>query len=229
MLYAIGDLHLSFTSNKPMDIFGKAWENHIARLKEGFSVLNDDDVCVLCGDISWTMSLESSLEDFKFIDSLPGRKIILKGNHDYWWSTHTKIQKFFAENDIKTIDILHNNCYFYDDVAICGTRGWFYEEETRTEQDKKILNREITRLELSLKAAGDTKEKLCFFHYPPRFYEYVCREIVELMNAYNVKHCWYGHIHGKGHSFAKQGNIDGVNYTMVSADYVKFKPIKVEW
>ena len=227
MLYAIGDLHLSFESDKPMDVFGQMWENHIERLKEGFSALKDEDVCVLCGDVTWSMSLENSLEDFKFIESLPGKKIVLKGNHDFWWSTVSKVKKFFAENDIKTIEILHNNCFFYQDVAICGTRGWFCEEGNQTEHDKKILNRELTRLELSLQAAGDCPNKLCFFHYPPRFHDSVCKEMVNLMRAYDVKSCWYGHIHGKGHQFARQGLIDGIHYTMVSADYLKFKPINI--
>ena len=124
-LYAIGDLHLSLGTDKPMDVFGGRWENYVEKIKEGFSTLNDDDLTVICGDISWGMSLDETLEDFKFIDRLPGRKIILKGNHDYWWSTATKAKNFFTEHDITTIDILHNNCFKYGNVALCGTRGWF--------------------------------------------------------------------------------------------------------
>ena len=128
-LYAIGDLHLALGRDKPMNVFGDVWENHTEKLKKGFSKLNDDDVCVLCGDLSWSMGLEDALEDFLFIDSLPGRKIILKGNHDYWWSTASKAKKFFAAHGIATIEILNNNSFEYGDHAVCGTRGWFYEEE----------------------------------------------------------------------------------------------------
>lgn len=226
MLYAIGDPHLSLSSDKPMDIFG-GWDDYIERLKEGFSILTEDDTCVICGDITWGMTLEKAKEDFLFLDSFPGKKIILKGNHDYWWTTITKANKFFAENGIKSISILNNNCYFYNDVAICGTRGWFFEEETGGEHDKKILNREIMRLEASLKAAGDAERKLCFLHYPPRYHNYVCRELIEVLEKYGVKECWYGHIHGPGRRAAKEGIIEGINYTMVSADHINFRPIKI--
>ena len=227
-LYAIGDLHLSFGTDKPMDVFGGGWEDYVNKISDGFSSMNDEDVCVLCGDITWGMSLESSLLDFQFIDALPGKKIILKGNHDYWWSTAKKTKSFFAQHDIRTIDILHNNCFFYGETAICGTRGWFYEEESHGEHDKKIMAREIMRLETSLKAAGDATEKICFLHYPPRFNQYVCTEIVDLMTAYGVKDCWYGHIHSHGHKFAVQGEVGGISYHMVSGDYIGFKPVKVK-
>ena len=228
MLYAIGDLHLSLDADKPMDVFGPLWHDYVNRLVQGFSKLNYDDVCVICGDLTWGMSLEKSLKDFQFIDKLPGKKIILKGNHDYWWTTATKAYKFFEQHDITTIRILHNNCYFYGDSAICGTRGWFYEEEKGSESDKKIMNRELMRLERSLQAAGDAKEKLCFFHYPPRYNNYVCREIVDILNKYEVKSCWYGHIHGRGHKYAVCGNVDGIEYNMVSADYIGFEPVLVK-
>lgn len=226
MLYAIGDPHLSLSSDKPMDIFG-GWDDYVDRLREGFSILTPDDTCVICGDITWGMTLEKSKADFLFLDSFPGKKIILKGNHDYWWTTITKTNKFFAENGIESISVLNNNCYFYKDVAICGTRGWFFEEETGGEHDKKIMNREIMRLEASLKAAGDTKEKLCFLHYPPRYHNYVCRELIEMLDKYDVKKCWYGHIHGPGRRAAIEGTVEGISYTMVSADHIGFKPVKI--
>lgn len=227
MLYAIGDLHLSLEADKPMDVFGSGWKDYVRRIRYGFSSLKDDDVCVICGDISWSMSLEDSLSDFKFIDELPGKKIILKGNHDYWWSTASKTNKFFEENNIDSISILHNNSYTCGDIAICGTRGWFYEEEKGTDHDKKILNRELMRLEASLKAAGDSEKKYCFLHYPPRYNSYVCGEITELMKKYGVSKCYYGHIHGKGHDLAVEGYVDGIEYKMVSADYLGFTPIKI--
>ena len=172
-LYAIGDLHLSLGADKPMDVFGGRWINYVDKLVEGFSQLTDGDTTVLCGDLTWGMSLESAREDFLFIDRLPGRKIVLKGNHDYWWSTAAKAKRFFAENGIDTIDILYNNSILYGDTALCGTRGWFYEEERGTEHDRKIMLREIGRLEASLKAAGD-REKIAFLHYPPKYLNYEC-------------------------------------------------------
>ncbi|EKC60886.1 phosphohydrolase, partial [human gut metagenome] len=162
-LYAIGDLHLSLGSDKPMEIFGDGWRDYVARIREGFSVLTEDDVTVLCGDLSWGMTLEESLEDFRFIDALPGKKYLLKGNHDYWWNTAAKMERFFAENGLTTMEILHNNCRFYGDVALCGTRGWFYELDNQGTHNEKVLLREVGRLETSLKAAGD-REKLCFLH-----------------------------------------------------------------
>ena len=161
-LYAIGDLHLSLGTNKPMDIFGSGWANHTQRLERAFSQLNDDDVIVLCGDTSWGIDFAESLEDFRFIDRLPGKKIILKGNHDYWWGTAAKMKKFFAENELTTVDILHNNCFTYGDYALCGTRGWFYEEE-QSGHNEKVLNREVGRLEVSLKAA-EGRPTLAFLH-----------------------------------------------------------------
>lgn len=172
------------------------------------------------------MSLEAAREDFLFIDRLPGRKIILKGNHDYWWSTATKAERFFEENGIKTIEILNNNCRFYGDVAICGTRGWFYEEERGGEHDKKIMLRELGRLETSLKCAGD-REKIAFLHYPPKFANYECREFIELMESYGVRECYYGHIHSAGCPMAFQGVKNGVTFRLVSADWLQFRPFLV--
>ena len=193
-LYTIGDLHLSFYKEKPMDIFGDNWRGHAEKLRESFSKLNDDDLTVLCGDLSWGMSLEETAPDFKFVDALPGKKLILKGNHDYWWTTAAKTKRFFREQGITTIDILHNNAFTWGDYAICGTRGWFYEEEKGGEHDAKIMRREIMRLEASLKAAGE-RTKLVFLHYPPIYGNYRCEEILALLKEYRVPLCYYGHIH----------------------------------
>ncbi len=225
-LYAIGDLHLALGGDKPMNVFGEQWENHTEKLKQGFSKLHDDDVCVLCGDLSWAMSIEEALEDFLFIDSLPGRKIIIKGNHDYWWSTASKAKKLFAENGLTTMDILHNNCFFFGDCALCGTRGWFYEEESGGEHDKKILRREVMRLEASLRAAGE-REKLVFLHYPPVYRNYECPEILELLDRYGVRLCCYGHLHGKSCLGAWIGWRGGTEFKLLSADYVNFTPVKL--
>ena len=197
-LYAIGDLHLSLSSNKPMDVFGEGWKDYVRRIGEGFSQLNDEDVTVLCGDLSWGMSLEESLEDFRFIDALPGRKILLKGNHDYWWNTVSKMERFLKEHELTTISFLYNNCLTYGDKAICGTRGWFYELDNQGTHNEKMLLREAGRLETSLKLAGE-REILCFLHYPPLYQGYECPEILRLLREYRVKACYYGHLHGASH------------------------------
>ena len=226
-LYAIGDLHLSLRSNKPMEIFGDGWRDYVARIREGFSVLTEDDVTVLCGDLSWGMSLEESLEDFRFINALPGKKYLLKGNHDYWWNSMAKMTRFFEEKGFTSLKILHNTCYFYGNVALCGSRGWFFEEEGPDKaQNEKILNREVGRLETSLKAAGD-KEKLCFLHYPPIFKGYRCPPVLDLLTQYGVTTCYYGHLHGKSLRRAVQSTWNGVAYRLVSADYLNFQPEKI--
>jgi len=226
-LYAIGDLHLSLGTDKPMDKFGGVWVNYTEKIKNGFQKITPDDVCILCGDISWGMDLNESLNDFIFINALPGRKIILKGNHDYWWNTVTKINAFFQANDIKNIDILHNNCYIYNETAICGTRGWFTDDEISVQQNKKIMAREVLRLRTSLDTAKNAGEKICFFHYPPRFKNTVCDDIISIMTEYGVKRCFYGHLHADGHHYAVQGDVEGIEYNMISADHISFTPQRI--
>ena len=221
-LYAIGDTHLSLSCNKPMDVFGGNWENYVDKLLEGFSVVEPDDTVVLCGDLSWGMSLEQAEADFAFLDRLPGRKLLMKGNHDYWWTTAAKMNRFFEEKGFHSFSLLHNNCHFYGDIALCGTRGWFFEEHG----DPKVFNRELIRLETSLKAAGE-KEKLCFLHYPPRYQGYICQEIVDLLEKYQVTACYYGHLHGGSHRLAMEGKFGSVEYHLVAADYLDFKPKKI--
>lgn len=225
-LYAIGDLHLSFQANKPMDVFGGNWTNYVDKLRQGLKVVGPEDTTVLLGDLTWAMSLADAVEDFRFISEIPGRKIILKGNHDYWWSTANKFYQFCAEQGFADMLVLNNNCLFYEDIALCGTRGWFYEEERHGAQDEKIFRRELLRLEASLKAAGD-HEKLCFLHYPPRFGSYQCQEILAMLPAYGVKQCFYGHLHGDSHKLAFQGNHGGVEYRLVAADFLNFCPLRV--
>lgn len=225
-LYAIGDTHLSLSSNKSMEVFGIGWENYVDRLREGFSDITDEDTVVLCGDLSWGMSLEEAAKDFAFLNNeLPGEKWILKGNHDYWWNTAHKMNVFFEQNGFTKLHILHNNCAFYEETALCGTRGWFFEENGSPHWEK-VFNRELIRLEASLKAAGES-EKLCFLHYPPLYKGYRCEEIIELMTKYHVKACYYGHLHGPSHRLAMQGMQDEINYQLVSADFVGFKPKKI--
>ncbi len=224
-LYALGDTHLSLGVNKPMDVFGGAWEGYLDKLTEGFSVLTDRDTLVIAGDVSWGMSLEEAAPDFAWLDAWPGTKILMKGNHDYWWNTAAKMNRFFEEKGFTTLKILHNNCYEYGDTALCGTRGWFYEEE-KEGQSQKVFLRELQRLETSLKAAGE-KEKLCFLHYPPFYTGYTCQPILDLLEKYHVTACCYGHLHGGSHRLAKQGRWGTVEYAMISADYLGFRPKKI--
>lgn len=225
-LYAIGDLHLCLGAPKPMDVFGGAWVGYMDKLKEGCSVIEQEDTTVLMGDLSWALDLESAAADFAWINRIPGKKIILKGNHDYWWSTSAKFQKFCEKNGFSDLYLLNNNCFEYGDYAICGTRGWFFEEERSGQHDEKVFKRELLRLEASLKAAGE-KEKLVFLHYPPRYKGYTCEEILRLLERYNVRRCFYGHLHGASHKLAMEGQWDGIDFRLLSADYIGFRPYKV--
>ena len=225
-LFVIGDTHLSLGCKKPMDVFGGRWENYVEKLSAGFSRVGPEDVTVLCGDLSWGMSLEEAREDFLFLHRLPGKKLIVKGNHDYWWTTVAKARRFFAENGIDSLDFLHNNCHIYGDAALCGTRGWFYEEERGEQHDRKILDREKQRLETSLRAAGD-REKLVFLHYPPKLVNYECSELIDLMCAYGVHRCWYGHLHSAGRRAAFEGTYREIRFRLISADHLSFIPEKI--
>lgn len=225
-LYAIGDTHLSLGSDKPMDVFGGSWEGYVDKLQEGFAPVGDSDMVVLCGDLSWGMSLEEAKDDFAFLNGgLPGEKWLLKGNHDYWWNTAAKMNAFFQMNGFDRLHILHNNCAFYGETALCGTRGWFFEENG-TPQSEKVFKRELIRLEASLKAAGEG-EKLCFLHYPPLYRGYRCQEIIELLEQYQVRACYYGHLHGPSHRLAIEGTQGTVEYHLISADFVGFRPKKI--
>lgn len=225
-LYAIGDLHLCLGAPKPMDIFGGAWVGYMEKLREGLSVIGPEDTTVLLGDLSWALDLDSAAADFQWINEIPGRKIILKGNHDYWWSTVAKFNKFCQANGFSDQFILNNNHYEYDGYAICGTRGWFYEEERSGEHDEKVFKRELMRLEASLKSAGDL-HKIVFLHYPPKYKGYECQEILDLLKRYDVRQCYYGHLHGASHGLAMEGQWDGIEYHLVSADKLGFRPFMV--
>lgn len=225
-LYAIGDLHLCLGAPKPMDIFGGNWTGYMDKLKEGMSCIREEDTTVLLGDLSWALSLDESAADFAWINEIPGRKIILKGNHDYWWSTAAKFYKFCEANGFSNMEILNNNAFEYEGWAICGTRGWFFEEERSGAHDEKVFRRELCRLEASLKAAGE-KNKMVFLHYPPRYKGYECREILELLEKYQVRRCFYGHLHGGSHKLAMEGLWDSVEYRLVAADYLNFRPYPV--
>lgn len=222
-LFAIGDLHLSLGTDKPMDVFGGQWTGYMKKLEAGFAAVGPDDTTVLMGDLSWGLGLKAAAADFAWIAQLPGKKYLLKGNHDYWWSTAAKFEKFCAVHGFRNMELLHNNCKLYGEIALCGSRGWFFEEDREGTHDAKIYNRELHRLEASLQAAGE-REKLCFLHYPPRYRGYRCPEILELLSRYGVRQCYYAHLHGDSHRLAVEGEAEGIRFSLLSADYVNFTP-----
>lgn len=225
-LYAIGDLHLSLGTDKPMDIFG-GWDNYVEKLEINWrKLIEPDDTVVLVGDTSWAMSLEGAKKDFKFVNDLPGEKIIIKGNHDYWWTTKNKMENFFNDNCFNTLKILNNNHYKYEHFGICGTRGWI--NETSVEADKKILLREAGRLEASICSAEKEKlDPIVFLHYPPLYGQSYNYEILDVLIKHKISDCYYGHIHGKGCAYAINGQRDNINYKLISSDFVQFVPVKI--
>lgn len=231
--YAMSDLHLSFGVNKPMDVFGEVWKNHDEKIKKNWEKeANENDLILVPGDISWGLTFKEALPDFEFINNLPGKKIFLRGNHDYYFSTKAKMDKFLQENNLSTLTMLHNNAYDTDEYIVCGTRGWGATEESDKELDKKIIAREEIRLKMSLDAAMKIKEKyaessidkkvLVMMHFPP-----FVGNFQKILEEYDVDICIYGHLHGYGHRFVKEGIINGINYRMVSCDYNKFKLVKI--
>ena len=226
-LFVIGDTHLSLSTDKPMDIFG-GWKNYMQRLEENWrSVVQPQDTVIIPGDVSWGMSLEQAKEDFLFLHRLPGKKILMKGNHDYWWTTRAKMESFLEGNGLDSLSILHNNAVSVEGLSLCGSRGWMFEQGQ--EHDKKIINREAGRIRASLQDAQrfGEQEKVLFLHYPPVFMQDSIPEFFEVMNQYGVRRCYYGHIHSQGCRFAFQGEWCGVQLEMVSADYLRFMPTKI--
>ena len=227
-LYVIGDTHLSFGVQKPMDIFA-GWQNHTELLETAWRArIQQEDTVVLAGDISWGKTLSEALPDFQWLDALPGqRKIILKGNHDYWWDTMKKMQDFFAANGLDTLCLLHNNHYAYEDCGICGTRGWVNMEQGEP-ANAKVIAREAQRLEVSLSSAEAAGLKpIAFLHYPPIYGSSCNWEMLEVLWRHSVTDCWYGHVHGKAQSHAVNGERDGIRYHLIAGDYVQFIPQKI--
>ena len=227
-LFAIADLHLSLGTDKPMDVF-RGWSDYVERIKSNWErLVTDDDTVVVAGDISWAMKLEECDADFSFINSLPGQKIFLKGNHDYWWQTKKKLDDYLAENHFDTISILFNNAFEVEGKTVCGTRGWYYDKEG--EHDLKVINREIGRLRTSYaeaKKLSDTTPTV-FLHYPPVYGDVECEEIMRALLELDVKECWYGHLHGeRTHKNAVTGMYKGINFHLIAADYTRFIPILV--
>ena len=222
-LFAISDLHLSFGSDKPMDVF-HGWENYTERLKANWNrLVKNEDTVVVAGDISWSISLQDAVKDFEFLNGLNGNKILLKGNHDYWWGTANKINEFLKEHGFNSIKILHNNCYTDGKYAICGSRGWLYDGTG--EQDKKVINRECGRLKASLEpAVKNGSEPILFLHYPPAYGGFVCEEIINVIKQYNIHNLYFGHIHGSGFNKALSQYKD-IKMKLISCDCVDFTPV----
>ena len=227
-IYAISDLHLSFNTNKPMDIFG--WNNYEEKISQDWRTnVKEEDLVLLTGDFSWEMKLENTYKDFQFINNLPGKKLLLKGNHDLWWTTLKRMREFLKEKEFNNIDFIYNNSYEFENYIIAGTRGWNLVSENI--DDKKIKDRELLRLENSIidgiRKYGEDKPIIVCMHYPPLLKDLKNSEFTKILEKYNVKYCLYGHLHGKSHMNVFDGNYNNVAYKMVSCDYTGFKLIKI--
>lgn len=224
-VYAIGDLHLALSANKPMDIF-RGWDNYMERLESAWRAnIKPGDIVVIAGDVSWALKLEDAEADFRFLEGLPGSKLLMKGNHDYWWNTRTKMEAYFLSLGLKSLSILHNNAAAAEGVYLCGSRGWLFENGMP--HDRKIIEREACRIEASLLAAPRDSEKILFLHYPPVYAGQSINEFLELMQKHNVHRCFYGHLHGGAIASAFSGNCRGVELTLISADALGFSPLKI--
>lgn len=240
-LFSIADLHLSSFREKPMDKFGARWQDHTNKLISRWNaVVTDGDTVVLPGDISWAMNLEEAREDLRLIHELPGKKLLGKGNHDYWWSTVTKMKQFLTDEGFDSIDFLYNNAVAAEDYVICGTRGWYVEKRLQNTTENvdydKIVARESQRLRMSLEAAVKLQEEhggdiLSYMHFPPVFGSFVCRELVDVLKEFEVRHCYFGHIHGN-YSVPRSVEFEGITFTLISADFLDFVPMitmPVDW
>lgn len=229
-IYTIADLHLSFSEDKPMSIFGENWEGHSEKIKNNWiNKVKQEDTVVLVGDFSWSMYLEDTYKDFKFLNQLPGKKILLKGNHDYWWTTLTNMKNYLKENNFNNIDFIYNNSCLIENKILTGTRGWNLLD---TEKENKMINREIIRLKLSIedgiKKYGDDKEIIVFMHYPPITQNNMNSDFIKVLKQYNIKKCYYGHLHSTSHKDAVEGIKQGINFKLVSADYLNFDLIEIK-
>jgi predicted phosphohydrolase len=233
-IFAIADLHLDTLSNeKSMEVFGNRWRNYVEKIEKNWNrVVGQNDTVIVAGDISWGLNLESAIPDLKWIDSLPGRKILMKGNHDFWWSTASKMNKAMQEHQLQTIEFLSNNAFEVENCIVAGSRGWFTDRSMQNAaQDvdyAKIMNREVIRLKMSLDVADalrakSDKEILAFLHFPPIWGDFRCEEILSLLRDYGIRRCYFGHIHGTYHvpSVFLEEEIE---FHMISADYLDFLP-----
>lgn len=236
-LYVLSDLHLSGTVNKSMEVFGSRWSGYTEKIQKNWSaIVEHDDVVIIPGDISWGMNLEEAETDLRFIDALPGRKLLGKGNHDFWWSTVSKMNAFFADRGLHSLSILYNNACRLEDCVVCGTRGWFNDEKQQSTvfptDYAKIVNREVMRLSMSLECAeklrADAPELpiLVFLHFPPVWGSFVCREIVDLLHTHNIRKCYFGHIHGT-YNVPRCQTFEGIDMILTAADFLQFIPMPI--
>lgn len=226
LIYAIGDLHLDYSKKKPMDIFGEQWVDHEEKIfKNWNSLIDDEDIVLLPGDISWALKLDEAYADLKRIDQLPGQKIITKGNHDYWWQGPKKLK----ELNFDSIIFLQNSSFTYENVGIGGTRGWISEDvEDFSKKDERIFNRELNRLKLSLDSIDKNVDvKIAMLHYPPFNMDSTPNGFVNLMEEYHVDICIYGHLHAEGHNYVIEDMVQGIQFYCVSSDYIDFIPRKI--
>lgn len=226
MIYSIGDLHFDHTKKKSMDIFGDNWINHDVRIIENWNnIVKEEDIVLLPGDISWALRLDEAIQDLEIIDELLGKKLMVKGNHDYWWDSLSKLKSL----NLNSIFFMQNNSFIYNDFGIVGTRGWISRDNDEfTQEDEKIFLRELNRLKLSLESLERTvSKKIVMIHYPPFNMDLSPNEFVEIMKEYNVNICVYGHLHAEGHKYAVEGTIEGIEFHLVSCDYIDFKPKKI--
>ncbi len=226
-LFTISDLHLPLGVDKPMNIFGSEWDSYVKRLEENWqSIVSEEDTVVMPGDFSWATYIEQAYRDFEFLNRLNGSKILLKGNHDYWWQTAKKMDEYLLQNGFDTIKLMHNSSIMYGSTAICGNRGWIYDN---SDENKKLYSREIIRLEISIQNAmkNNPDNIIVFTHFPPVMHDYFVNPFSDMLKKYGVKKCFYGHIHGEAKKTAFEGYADGIEYRLVSGDYLKFIPLKI--
>ena len=232
-IYALADLHLSLGVDKPMHIFGPAWADHEDRIRENWiSTVREEDTVLIPGDISWAMSQENSLPDLTYLHELPGRKILSKGNHDYWWGTLGKVRTFAGEHGLDSLAFLKNNAFIVEDRVVCGARGWLLPNDPEFgASDRTILERELGRLRISLtegvRLAEGKREILVMLHFPPASHQNFTSPFTEILESYGVRQCVYGHLHGRGHKKALEGVVNGVDYRLASGDYIAFKPLRL--
>lgn len=224
-LWTIADLHLSIGEDKPMDIF-RGWDNYTQRLEQNWNALVEpEDTVVIIGDVSWAMQIDETQADFAFVEKLNGKKIVIKGNHDYWWNTMKKMTAFVERCGFTTLSLLNNNAFLVGDTAVCGTRGWSYDCPV---SEQKILNREVGRLKASIEdGLRQGGNPVVFLHYPPVYGEYVCDEIMDVLREYDIKECYYGHLHGQSIAKALNGEFEGIRFRLVSCDSTAFTPVPV--
>ncbi len=230
-LFVMSDTHLSLGVNKPMDIFGNRWNNYIEKIESNWcSAVRSDDTVIISGDISWAMTLEEAKKDLLFLESLPGKKILGRGNHDYWWDTVRKMTAFFEKNNINSINFLYNNAYAINDIVVCGSRGWYNDQKTAPDDSdyKKIVLREVARLELSFNCADTLQgERVVFMHFPPVFKNYLCNEMIDVLHKHHIQRCYYGHIHTM-YDIPAVFEYENITFTITSSDYLNFTPLYVK-